>query len=163
MSAGVEIACGVCVLRPWRVGDEVALVRHANSREIWLNLRDHFPHPYTAADAVDQVRLGAVRRRRSTWGGGGGVASAPRRRRARLGARHLSAAVRAFTRYVFQQFSLTRVFRRPLRNQHRVAAGARESWLRARGDTQAERHQGRQGARSSAVRCHRPRSRSPGA
>lgn len=40
------------VLRPWRWGDEEALVRHANNRRIWRNLRDRFPHPYTEADAA---------------------------------------------------------------------------------------------------------------
>lgn len=38
-------------LRPWRMSDGDALVRHANNRKIWLNLRDRFPHPYTVAAA----------------------------------------------------------------------------------------------------------------
>ncbi|MBI2826578.1 MAG: GNAT family N-acetyltransferase [Planctomycetia bacterium] len=38
-------------LRPWRLDDADALVRHANNRHIWQNLRDAFPHPYTAEDA----------------------------------------------------------------------------------------------------------------
>ena len=42
-------------LRPWRDGDEPALVRHANNRSIWLNLRDQFPHPYTVRDAIEWV------------------------------------------------------------------------------------------------------------
>jgi [ribosomal protein S5]-alanine N-acetyltransferase len=40
-----------CVLRPWREGDQEALVRHANSRKVWRNLTHTFPHPYTLADA----------------------------------------------------------------------------------------------------------------
>ncbi len=39
------------VLRPWRPADKEALVRYANNRSVWANLRDRFPHPYTAADA----------------------------------------------------------------------------------------------------------------
>ena len=39
------------LLRPWRYGDEISLVRHANNRKIWENVRDHFPHPYTLSDA----------------------------------------------------------------------------------------------------------------
>ena len=39
------------ILRPWRWSDADAIVRHANNRKIWLNLRDRFPHPYTEADA----------------------------------------------------------------------------------------------------------------
>lgn len=38
-------------LRPWRHGDEASLVRHADNRKIWKNVRDHFPHPYTMTDA----------------------------------------------------------------------------------------------------------------
>jgi len=48
----MEIRLSRCTLRPWRRGDEAALVRGANNREIWRNLRDAFPHPYTLADAV---------------------------------------------------------------------------------------------------------------
>jgi len=28
-------------------------MRHANNRKIWINLRDHFPYPYTDEDARD--------------------------------------------------------------------------------------------------------------
>lgn len=44
------------LLRPWRRGDERALVRHADNRKIWRNLRDRFPHPYTWRDAVEWIR-----------------------------------------------------------------------------------------------------------
>lgn len=40
-----------CVLRPWAPSDAEALVRHADDREVWRNLRNRFPHPYTPADA----------------------------------------------------------------------------------------------------------------
>ena len=33
----------------WRTPESI--VSHANNRKIWLNLRDRFPHPYTARDA----------------------------------------------------------------------------------------------------------------
>ena len=42
---------GLCTLRPWREDDIGALVRHANNRQVWINLRDRFPHPYTAEEA----------------------------------------------------------------------------------------------------------------
>ncbi len=38
-------------LRRWRRGDEAALVRYADNRKVWLNLRDRFPHPYGAQAA----------------------------------------------------------------------------------------------------------------
>lgn len=40
-----------CVLRPWRDGDQDALVRHADNRRVWRNLTHLFPHPYTRQDA----------------------------------------------------------------------------------------------------------------
>lgn len=41
-----------CTLRAWQSDDVEALLRHANNRHIWRNLRDRFPHPYTPADAA---------------------------------------------------------------------------------------------------------------
>jgi RimJ/RimL family protein N-acetyltransferase len=52
----MEIRAESFVLRPWGFGDEAALVRHANDREIWRNLRDRFPHPYTQEDAQRWIR-----------------------------------------------------------------------------------------------------------
>ncbi|HZO81085.1 MAG TPA: GNAT family N-acetyltransferase [Candidatus Binataceae bacterium] len=48
------------ILRPWRRSDARALVRYANNRKIWLNLRDRFPHPYTEADARAWLDLRAA-------------------------------------------------------------------------------------------------------
>ena len=44
-----------CVIRDLVAGDAPALARHANNRQIWLNLRDRFPHPYTLRDAVSFI------------------------------------------------------------------------------------------------------------
>lgn len=38
-------------IRSWRTADASALVKHANNANIARQLRDRFPHPYTAADA----------------------------------------------------------------------------------------------------------------
>jgi [ribosomal protein S5]-alanine N-acetyltransferase len=43
----LPIDCGRCLLRPWRTDDLSSLVYHANSRNVWLGVRDRFPHPYT--------------------------------------------------------------------------------------------------------------------
>lgn len=45
------------LLRPWRRGDETSLVEHANDREVWINLTDAFPHPYTLQDARNWIAL----------------------------------------------------------------------------------------------------------
>jgi [ribosomal protein S5]-alanine N-acetyltransferase len=47
----VVLRLGLCTLREWRAGDAESLVEHANDRDVWRNLRDRFPHPYTAGDA----------------------------------------------------------------------------------------------------------------
>jgi [ribosomal protein S5]-alanine N-acetyltransferase len=47
----MEIGCGICKVRSWRLQDIESLVRHANNHRVWRNLRDRFPHPYTRADA----------------------------------------------------------------------------------------------------------------
>lgn len=41
------------IVRSWRASDADALVKYADNRKIWLNLRDRFPHPYTKRDARD--------------------------------------------------------------------------------------------------------------
>jgi ribosomal-protein-alanine N-acetyltransferase len=38
-------------IRPWRLDDAESLAKHANNRNVWLSLRDKFPHPYTSEDA----------------------------------------------------------------------------------------------------------------
>jgi RimJ/RimL family protein N-acetyltransferase len=43
-------------VRSWRAADLESLVRHANNRNIWINLRDRFPHPYTHRDGRRFIR-----------------------------------------------------------------------------------------------------------
>jgi ribosomal-protein-alanine N-acetyltransferase len=43
---GVHLTLPTCVVREWKSGDLTSLVRQANNRAIWINLRDRFPHPY---------------------------------------------------------------------------------------------------------------------
>lgn len=42
-------------LRPWRHEDVAQLASIANNRNIWNNVRDRFPHPYTIQDALNWV------------------------------------------------------------------------------------------------------------
>lgn len=51
----MEIPFGDFRLRPWRRGDEPALVKYANNPRVAANLRDRFPHPYTPADAREWI------------------------------------------------------------------------------------------------------------
>jgi [ribosomal protein S5]-alanine N-acetyltransferase len=43
------------MLRPFVVSDAPSMASHANDREIWLNVRDRFPHPYNVADAESYI------------------------------------------------------------------------------------------------------------
>ena len=45
-----------CEVRSWRASDVDSLVTYANNRNIWLNLRDQFPHPYSRRDGRDFIR-----------------------------------------------------------------------------------------------------------
>ncbi len=51
----MQLDAGPCALRPWHPADADSLVRHANNRKVWLNMRDGFPHPYTQSDALDWI------------------------------------------------------------------------------------------------------------
>lgn len=53
----MEFALERCTLRPFRLTDQESIARHANDREVWINLRDRFPHPYTLADARAWIEL----------------------------------------------------------------------------------------------------------
>ncbi len=47
----VSLSSKACTLRaPTRL-DAAAIAKHADDRDVWLNLRDAFPHPYTMEDA----------------------------------------------------------------------------------------------------------------
>ena len=47
----MELKLKSCSVRSWEWSDRDAIVRHANNRNVWINLRDRFPHPYTVNDA----------------------------------------------------------------------------------------------------------------
>ena len=47
----MELKLKSCSVRSWDWDDRDAIVRHANNRNVWINLRDRFPHPYTVIDA----------------------------------------------------------------------------------------------------------------
>ena len=52
----MQLMLKTCDVRSWRTSDADSLLRHANNRNIWLNLRDAFPHPYTKHDARAYIR-----------------------------------------------------------------------------------------------------------
>jgi RimJ/RimL family protein N-acetyltransferase len=42
-------------LRAWKKEDAAQLAYISNNKKIWLNVRDHFPHPYTIHDALEWI------------------------------------------------------------------------------------------------------------
>lgn len=51
----MELRLDCCTVRPWGKRDVESIVRHADDRRVWINLRDLFPHPYTESDARDWI------------------------------------------------------------------------------------------------------------
>lgn len=51
----MKIICPGCLLRPFVAADAESLARHGNDYDVWKNLRDRFPHPYTPADAESYI------------------------------------------------------------------------------------------------------------
>jgi RimJ/RimL family protein N-acetyltransferase len=52
----MELTLKTCVVRSWEACDVASLVTQANNRNIWINLRDRFPHPYAKADGQRFIR-----------------------------------------------------------------------------------------------------------
>jgi hypothetical protein len=42
-------------IRGWKPANALSLVRYANNYNVWTNLDDRFPHPYTYTDAQDWI------------------------------------------------------------------------------------------------------------
>jgi ribosomal-protein-alanine N-acetyltransferase len=54
-------------LRPWRLADVPSLVKYANNPNVARQLRDRFPHPYTAADGRQFIQSLAQARPTTTF------------------------------------------------------------------------------------------------
>ncbi|HYM24322.1 MAG TPA: GNAT family protein [Vicinamibacterales bacterium] len=52
----MQIALKRCVVRSWQASDVDSLAVYANNRNVWMNLRDAFPHPYTKNDAREFIK-----------------------------------------------------------------------------------------------------------
>ncbi len=131
------IDCGPCTLRPWRGSDLESLVRNADDREVWLTLRDRFPHPYTveagrawlaAASTEDPPTALAIDVGGEAIGGIGVVLGADVNRhageigywmgRAWWGRGLATASVSHFAPWVAQTFGLARLFAQVFETNH---------------------------------------------
>jgi ribosomal-protein-alanine N-acetyltransferase len=52
----MTLTLSTCEVRSWKTTDVASLVVHANNRRIAEQLRDGFPHPYTARDGRTFIR-----------------------------------------------------------------------------------------------------------
>lgn len=128
----MDIACPTCLLRPLVPADAESLARHANDREVWRNLRDAFPHPYSVDDARRYIAIAAGRSPQSSFGivvDGEAAGSVSLRLgtdierasaeigywlgRACWGRGVTTDAVRAATRHAFAELGVHRVFAVP--------------------------------------------------
>ena len=51
----MEIQIGEYKLRSWKLSDYQSLANYANNWNVWINLRDSFPHPYSENDAREFI------------------------------------------------------------------------------------------------------------
>jgi ribosomal-protein-alanine N-acetyltransferase len=125
----VELRLSKCTLRASQPGDEESLVLNANNRNVWINLRDLFPHPYTLADARNWIQRAStespVRNFAIVVDGKavGGIGFIPKedvyRKSAEIGfwlgeeywgRGIMTEALRAVTEYAFANFDLCRLY-----------------------------------------------------
>ncbi len=119
-------------IRSWRADDLAALVAHADNRNVWINLRDRFPHPYTRHAGREFLRATLAQRPETAFAidvggeavGGIGFAIMPDIERvsaeigywiaeAFWGRGIATEAVAALTEYAIAAHGLTRVFAVP--------------------------------------------------
>src|ERR1700730_7690040 len=58
----MKLVLARCEVRSWQHDDLGSLVKYADNRKIWLNLRDRFPHPYTRQAGRDFLRITLTQR-----------------------------------------------------------------------------------------------------
>ncbi len=119
-------------LWPWSENDVAALSKYANNRNIWLNMRDDFPHPFTLERARAFVRMAAAQKPVTFYAiatpaeaiGGIGITlnSDVHRLTAELcywlaepfwGQGIISEAVAKFTDFMFARLNLVRIYAEP--------------------------------------------------
>jgi ribosomal-protein-alanine N-acetyltransferase len=117
------------LIRSFKPGDADAITKYADNRNVWLGLRDAFPHPYTRKDAEEWLELAmnqdpecnfAIASADEVVGGiGVGLGKGERRLSGEVGywvgqpfwgQGIATRAVIVFTRYVFEAFDLIRAY-----------------------------------------------------
>ena len=118
-----------CQIRAWRESDAQSLATYANNRNVWINLRDRFPHPYTIADAHAFIRTSIAARHQTAFAievegqAAGGIGYIPHDQEERVSAEIgywlgepfwgrgiATEAVVAITKHAIKLHGLTRVY-----------------------------------------------------
>lgn len=118
-----------CTLRPWHENDISSLVKHANNRNVWLQLRNRLPHPYTVSDAQAWITSTTAEEPRTNFaieyhGAAVGSIGLVLQDDIETGTAEVgywlgepfwgngiaTAALRAFARWAFEEFALRRLF-----------------------------------------------------
>lgn len=128
----MRLTLDCCTVRSWEYSDVDTIPAYANNRNVWMNLRDAFPHPYTKQSARDWIRGVKQRSPETSFAiavddeavGGIGFMLHPDVERVSAeigywlgepywGRGITSAALRAMTTYAMETHGLTRVFAVP--------------------------------------------------
>lgn len=123
------IDLGNIILRKWLLKDVKSLAKHANNKNIWNNLRDEFPYPYTEMAAKQWIDIAnqndpltnfAIEYKGTAVGGIGIILKSDIfRKNAEIGYwlgekywnRGISTkAVKAMANYTFEKFEVSRLF-----------------------------------------------------
>jgi ribosomal-protein-alanine N-acetyltransferase len=124
---------GLILLRSPAISDAKSLYKHANNRDVWINLRDRMPYPYSLEDAVRWLKYVQDQQPRVSFvidlngeaiGGIGLILGSDIERCSAevgywLGADHwgrgiATTALQRVCRYAFEDLGLLRVFATPI-------------------------------------------------
>jgi [ribosomal protein S5]-alanine N-acetyltransferase len=131
-AGALRLVLASCIVRSWEPDDVPSLVRQADNRRIWMNLRDRFPHPYTVSDGVSFIRRTRASRPERSFAievdgkAVGGVGFMPQQDIERVSAEIgywlgepywgrgiCTDALKAVTQHAVEQHGLTRIFALP--------------------------------------------------
>ena len=54
-NAKMKIRLSKAMIRNFKMSDKTSIAKNANNRNIWLNVRNAFPHPYTETNAAQWI------------------------------------------------------------------------------------------------------------
>jgi ribosomal-protein-alanine N-acetyltransferase len=114
-----EIACERCRLRLPAAADASSITRHANDHDIWINLRDRFPHPFTETNALEYAaHVASQPTQLAFWidvdgAAVGGISLMPGEDVERTSTEIMTDALRGMTTYALRELGFSRVFALP--------------------------------------------------